>query len=62
MTVTDGPFTESKELSSYAVYDVRSREEARAEFARAAALTGNERERALFLARAAECGPGASRS
>jgi len=25
---TDGPFTESKELISYAVYDVRSREEA----------------------------------
>ena len=32
--------------------------EARAEFTRAAALTGNERERALFRARAAECGPG----
>ncbi|HET7245871.1 MAG TPA: RNA polymerase sigma factor [Streptosporangiaceae bacterium] len=32
--------------------------EARAEFARAAALTSNERERALFLARAAECQPG----
>ena len=29
--------------------------EARAEFTRAAALTSNERERALFLARAAEC-------
>jgi len=28
MTVTDGPFTESKELISYALYDVRSREEA----------------------------------
>jgi hypothetical protein len=27
-TVTDGPFAESKELISYAVYDVRSREEA----------------------------------
>jgi hypothetical protein len=26
--VTDGPFAESKELISYAVYDVRSREEA----------------------------------
>jgi len=34
--------------------------EARDEFARAAALTSNERERALFLARAAECRPGAS--
>jgi predicted RNA polymerase sigma factor len=35
--------------------------EARAEFERAAALTGNERERALLLARAASCGasPGA---
>jgi RNA polymerase sigma factor (sigma-70 family) len=30
--------------------------EARAEFTRAARLTGNERERALFRARAAECG------
>ncbi|GIH51770.1 RNA polymerase, sigma subunit, ECF family [Microbispora rosea] len=30
-------------------------DEARREFERAAALTGNERERALFLARAAEC-------
>ena len=28
LTVTDGPFAESKELVSYAVYDVRSREEA----------------------------------
>jgi hypothetical protein len=28
LTVTDGPFTESKELVSYAVYDVRSRDEA----------------------------------
>ena len=28
MTVTDGPFTESKELISYALYDLRSREEA----------------------------------
>src|SRR5215472_13444646 len=28
MAVTDGPFTESKELISYALYDVRSREEA----------------------------------
>lgn len=28
LTVTDGPFTESKELISYALYDVRSREEA----------------------------------
>jgi hypothetical protein len=28
LTVTDGPFTESKELISYAVYDVRSRDEA----------------------------------
>jgi hypothetical protein len=27
MTVTDGPFTESKELISYALYEVRSREE-----------------------------------
>ena len=34
--------------------------EARVEFGRAAALTGNERERALFLARAAECQPGGS--
>ena len=33
-------------------------DEARAEFTRAAALTSNERERALFRARAAECGPG----
>ena len=28
MTVTDGPFTESKELVSYALYEVRSKEEA----------------------------------
>ena len=28
MTVTDGPFTESKELISYALYEVRSKEEA----------------------------------
>jgi hypothetical protein len=28
LTVTDGPFTESKELISYALYDVRSREDA----------------------------------
>ena len=28
LTVTDGPFTESKELISYALYDVRSRDEA----------------------------------
>jgi hypothetical protein len=28
VTVTDGPFTESKELISYALYEVRSREEA----------------------------------
>ena len=27
-TVTDGPFTESKELISYALYEVRSKEEA----------------------------------
>jgi hypothetical protein len=27
-TVTDGPFTEAKELISYAVYELRSREEA----------------------------------
>ena len=27
VTVTDGPFTESKELISYAVYEVRSKEE-----------------------------------
>jgi hypothetical protein len=26
--VTDGPFAESKEIVSYALYDVRSREEA----------------------------------
>jgi hypothetical protein len=26
--VTDGPFTESKELISYALYEVRSKEEA----------------------------------
>jgi predicted RNA polymerase sigma factor len=32
--------------------------EARREFGRAAALTGNERERTLLLARAAECPPG----
>jgi RNA polymerase sigma factor (sigma-70 family) len=32
-------------------------DEARAEFTRAAALTSNERERALFRARAAECAP-----
>jgi predicted RNA polymerase sigma factor len=32
--------------------------EARAEFGRAAALTGNERERALFQARADACVPG----
>jgi predicted RNA polymerase sigma factor len=31
-------------------------DEARAEFARAAALTRNERERALLLARAEQCG------
>jgi predicted RNA polymerase sigma factor len=34
------------------------RDEARAEFTRAAALAGNARERALLLARAAECGRG----
>ncbi len=28
LSVNDGPFTESKELISYAIYDVRSREEA----------------------------------
>jgi hypothetical protein len=28
MAVTDGPFTESKELISYALYEVRSKEEA----------------------------------
>jgi hypothetical protein len=28
VTVIDGPFTESKELVSYALYDVRSKEEA----------------------------------
>ena len=28
VTVTDGPFTESKELISYALYDVRSKDEA----------------------------------
>jgi hypothetical protein len=28
VSVTDGPFTEAKEMISYAVYDVRSREEA----------------------------------
>jgi hypothetical protein len=28
MTVTDGPFTESKEMISYALYEVRSKEEA----------------------------------
>ena len=28
LTVTDGPFAEAKELISYAVYDVRSRDEA----------------------------------
>ena len=28
VTVTDGPFTESKELISYALYDVRTKEEA----------------------------------
>ena len=28
MTVTDGPFTESKELISYALYDVRDKAEA----------------------------------
>ena len=28
VTATDGPFTESKELISYALYEVRSREEA----------------------------------
>ena len=28
MNVTDGPFTESKELISYALYEVRSKEEA----------------------------------
>ena len=28
LTVTDGPFAESKELISYAVYDVRSSDEA----------------------------------
>jgi hypothetical protein len=27
LSVTDGPFTESKELISYAVYDVQSRDE-----------------------------------
>ena len=28
LSITDGPFTESKELISYAIYDVRSKEEA----------------------------------
>jgi hypothetical protein len=28
LSVTDGPFTEAKELISYAVYELRSREEA----------------------------------
>jgi hypothetical protein len=28
LTVTDGPFTETKELLSYALYEVRSKEEA----------------------------------
>jgi hypothetical protein len=28
VTMTDGPFTESKELISYALYEVRSKEEA----------------------------------
>src|SRR5436305_13328940 len=28
VTVTDGPFTESKELISYALYEVRSKDEA----------------------------------
>lgn len=28
VTVTDGPFTESKEMISYALYDVRAKEEA----------------------------------
>lgn len=28
LSVTDGPFTESKELISYALYDVRTKEEA----------------------------------
>ena len=28
VTVTDGPFTESKEMISYALYEVRSKEEA----------------------------------
>ena len=28
VTVTDGPFTESKELISYALYEVRSKQEA----------------------------------
>jgi hypothetical protein len=28
LSVTDGPFTEAKELISYALYDVRAREEA----------------------------------
>jgi hypothetical protein len=28
LTVTDGPFTESKELISYALFDVRSKDEA----------------------------------
>ena len=28
VTITDGPFTESKEMISYALYDVRSRAEA----------------------------------
>ena len=28
VSVTDGPFTESKELISYALYEVRSKEEA----------------------------------
>jgi len=28
VTVTDGPFTESKELGSYTLYEVRSKEQA----------------------------------
>ncbi len=35
-------------------------DEARAEFERAASLTRNERERALLLERAADCGANAS--
>ncbi len=54
--VTDGPYAEAKELvAGFAIIDVASRDEAAAEFRRAAGLTRNTRERAILLERADAC-------